>query len=140
MFRLRSVQSGGLALWHILKPFFASRSQCCKERGPNISWMSDIPTTRTKCGTSMHGWKLQNKSAFPSEKCLRDLPVRHYFLPVLDRQADSNFQNFSLSFGKVSKIFTCPAQFLPVPDRRTVCNFHPYDYVNCSYLQFHQTL
>ncbi len=36
-----------------------------------------------------------------------------------------DFQNFSLSFGKVSKIFTCPALLLPVPDRRTVCNFHP---------------
>ena len=25
------------------------------------------------------GWKLQNNPAFPSEKCRKDLPVRHYF-------------------------------------------------------------
>ncbi len=41
--------------------------------------------------------------------------------------AKSNSHNFSLSLGKVSKIFICPAPFLPVPDRRTVCNFQlPY--------------
>ncbi len=27
----------------------------------------------------VQAWKLQNNSAFPSEKCRKDLPVRHYF-------------------------------------------------------------
>ncbi len=58
------------------------------------------------------GWKLQKNSAFPSEKYWKDLPVHHCFF-------------FSLSFGKVPKRLTCPQQFLPVSDRRTVSNFHP---------------
>ncbi len=30
-------------------------------------------------GITVHGWKLQNNPAFPSENCLKDLPVRQYF-------------------------------------------------------------
>ncbi len=77
------------------------------------------------------GWKLQNNKAFPSEKCRKELHVRALFMHVLDKYAESNFHNFSLSFGKVSKFFSCPASYLPVPDRRTVCNFHPCAHVTC---------
>ena len=72
------------------------------------------------------GWKLQNISAFPLpwETGPKNLPVRQYFcLSWMCKLTGSNFQNFSLSFG--DKIFTCPALFLPVPDRQTACNFHP---------------
>ncbi len=44
-----------------------------------------------------------------------------------------NRQNFHFSFRKVPKIFTCPPQFLPVPDRRTVSNFRHY---TCTMLKF----
>ncbi len=46
-------------------------------------------------------------------KVAKNLPVRHYILPVLDMQTDSNFQNFSLSvvnFYLSGSIFTCPGQ------------------------------
>ena len=51
------------------------------------------------------------------------------FLPVLDCAViwmSENRQSSSLSFGKVPKIFTCPPQFLPDPDRQIVSNFHPW--------------
>ena len=70
------------------------------------------------------GWKSQKNSAFPVE----NLPVNHYFClspTVTDRSTGENRQNFSLSFGKVPEIFTCPSLFLPVLDRQTVSNFHP---------------
>ncbi len=47
------------------------------------------------------------------------------FFACPQQQIYNKCQNFSLSFGQVSKFFTCPPVFLPVPDRRTVCNFHP---------------
>ena len=31
------------------------------------------------CEPIKQGWKLQNNLGFPSEKCRKDLPVRHYF-------------------------------------------------------------
>ena len=67
------------------------------------------------------GWKLQINSTFPLEKCKQDLPVWH------SGQANTQieFQTFSLSFGKVSKFFSCPSVFLPVLERQTVYNFNP---------------
>ena len=74
------------------------------------------------------GWKLLENSVFPSEKYRKYLPVLHYFClsqTLPDMWTSENRLNFSLSFGKVPKNFTCPPLFLPVPDRRTVSNFHP---------------
>ncbi len=75
--------------------------------------------------SKMQGWKLQNISAFPSEKCRKNLPVRLYFCLSWTSRQRVISKKFSLSLGKVSKILTCPVLFLPVPDRRTACNFHP---------------
>ncbi len=69
------------------------------------------------------GWKLQNILAFPSEKYEKKFTCPALFSPFLDMQTDSDFQNFSLSFRKMSKLFTYPALFLPVLDRQTACNF-----------------
>ncbi len=58
----------------------------------------------------------------------KDLPVHHYFClsaAVSEILISGNRPNFRPSFGKVPKRFTCPPLFLPVPDRRTVSNFHP---------------
>ncbi len=76
------------------------------------------------------GWKSWKNSAFPTEKYRKNLPFHHYFYlfpTVPDIRTSGNMQNFSLSFGKVPKIFTCPALILPVPDRLTVSNFHPWN-------------
>ncbi len=59
------------------------------------------------------GWKLRGDSAFFHGKVSKRCTCPLLSLPVL-------------SFGKVPKIFTCPPQFFPVPDRRTVSNFHPW--------------
>ena len=38
-----------------------------------------LPKTYLSNKEGTQGWKLQNISAFPSEMCQKDLPVRHYF-------------------------------------------------------------
>ncbi len=65
----------------------------------------------------LQGWKSRKNSAFAVEKYRNNLHVHHYFClsPTVPH----------ISFGRVPKIFTCPPPFLPVPDRRTVSNFHP---------------
>ena len=74
-------------------------------------------------------YKIISIPAFPSEKCQKKNTCPALFLPVLDKQTDSDLKNFSLSFGKVSKVFTLPALFLPVLDRQTACNFHPCHHI-----------
>ena len=71
------------------------------------------------------GWKLQNNSACPSDMCLKDLPVRHYFLVVHDSKYTINVNISSFPSDKCQLFFTCPPLFLPVTYRWTVCNFHP---------------
>ena len=61
---------------------------------------------KVKMISNIQGWTLQNNSACPSEMCLKDLPVRHNFLPVFDSKYKIKYnkcQNFTLSFGQVSK-------------------------------------
>ncbi len=59
----------------------------------NVKNISSVPPIKPNQGTMMtslhhmtspndidqQGWKLPNDSAFPSEKCRKDLLVRHYF-------------------------------------------------------------
>ena len=58
---------------------------------------------------------------FPSEKYRKHLPVRHYVcLSWTCKQTVISIPVFAHK-----NFFTCPALMLPVPDRRTACNFHP---------------
>ncbi len=93
------------------------------------SFLRSLNPRLCKPQTDRHqGWKSRKDSAFPTEKYRINLPVYHYFClsPTMpDIKTSENRQNFSLSFGKVPKIFTCPPLFLPILDRRTVSNSHP---------------
>ncbi len=55
--------------------------------GPTLIWTWALIWTKYLL---TQGWKLQTNSACPSDMHLTDLPVRHYFLPVLDSKYTIN--------------------------------------------------